>query len=279
MIALAWIELHNSIWIHPKLKALSDALHIDRMLAGAHLIRLWTWAIENLEDECGDLSALDYEDIAAACGWRKSAKKLVEALIASHWLDQSDNRLFIHDWSEYSGGRLSRKRKSDRERKRKERSGQKSHGNSHDCPEDVTRDIDAKLHGSPADVAAHTVTVTVTDNVSHETSCPGKIPDAPEPKSRQPCFDRESAPYKLAFELSRMIHDNNPAAKTQEERDLQRWAKTFDLMIRRDKREPKDIWTLMEFSQQDTFWKTNILSPDALRKQFDRLTLKMRGAA
>lgn len=76
-----------------------------------------------------------------------------------------------------------------------------------------------------------------------------------------------------------MIHDNNPAAKTQEERDLQRWAKAFDLMIRRDKREPKDIWALMEFSQQDTFWKTNILSPDALRKQFDRLTLKMGGAA
>jgi hypothetical protein len=72
-----------------------------------------------------------------------------------------------------------------------------------------------------------------------------------------------------------MIHQNNPSAKKQTENDLQRWAKTFDLTLRRDERTAEQTWTVMKFSQQDPFWKTNILSPDALRKQFDRLTLKM----
>lgn len=280
MIALAWVELHHSIWTHPKVKFLADGLHIDRMLAAAHLIRFWTWAIENVGDENGDISYLECEDIAAACGWRKKAQKLMDALIASHWLDQRDGHLFIHDWADYSGGRLFRKRKSDRERKRKERlpdSSPESEAMSHDCPDDVTRDSDSMSQGSRADVAVHTEQYSI--DVSNETSCPGKIPDVPEPKSGRPCFGHDSPPYKLACELSRMIHENNLAAKAQEERDLQRWAKSFDLMVRRDKRQPKDIWAIMAYSQQDTFWKTNILSPDALRKQFDRLTLKMGGVA
>lgn len=92
----------------------------------------------------------------------------------------------------------------------------------------------------------------------------------------QPVFDHESNPYKLAVYLSSMIHNNNPAAKQQSESDLQRWARDFDLMIRRDKRTAHDIYDVMAWSQQDTFWKSNILSASKLREKYDQLSVKMK---
>lgn len=48
-------------------------------------------------------------------------------------------------------------------------------------------------------------------------------------------------------------------------------------MIReRDKRTDQQIKYLINWSQQDSFWKTNILSPASLRKQFDRLVTKIK---
>jgi hypothetical protein len=256
---LAWIELHNSIWTHPKIKPLAEALNIDRMLAAAYLIRFWTWAIEHIECVDGEITHLSYEDISAAAGWRKSADKFVEALIRSHWFDRKDEKLYIHDWNDFAG-RLIRKRISDRERKR--------NNNSDDIPQEIADNSD----GIPTEFAASTVpNRTIDTNVS---LCPNTNSDENTKKRKTPIFDHESDPYRLAAELSRMIHENNAAAKQQTERDLQRWAKAIELMLRLDKRTAEQAWSVMKFSQQDVFWKSIILSPDNLRKHFDTLTLK-----
>jgi len=84
------------------------------MLAAAHLIRFWTWAIGHIEDERGEITHITFEDIATAAGWRKSPKKFIEALLNARWLDKIDNRLYIHDWNEYAG-KLIRKRIYDRQ--------------------------------------------------------------------------------------------------------------------------------------------------------------------
>ena len=47
------------------------------------------------------------------------------------------------------------------------------------------------------------------------------------------------------------------------------------LMIEQDKRTAEDIKVVIEWCQQDSFWSTNILSADKLRKQFDQLKMKM----
>jgi len=57
--------------------------------------------------------------------------------------------------------------------------------------------------------------------------------------------------------------------------NLQAWAKHIELMIRVDKRDPKEIEELIRWCQQDTFWQNNILSTAKLRKQYDRLALQM----
>lgn len=77
---------------------------------------------------------------------------------------------------------------------------------------------------------------------------------------------------KLSERLRDGILRNNPTAKTPA--DLFKWGKVVDLMIRIDKRTPQQIAAVIDFSQFDSFWKQNVLSMDAVRRQFDRLVIK-----
>lgn len=87
-------------------------------------------------------------------------------------------------------------------------------------------------------------------------------------------FPDDAISMILANELYNLILVNNPDSKKP---NLQKWAKTFDLMLRLDKgRTEQSIRSVMRWSQQDSFWLKNILSPDTLRKKFDQLTLGMK---
>jgi hypothetical protein len=51
------------------------------------------------------------------------------------------------------------------------------------------------------------------------------------------------------------------------------WIETTDRMIRLDGRTPTQIENAIKWCQADDFWRANILSPNALRRQYDRLRL------
>lgn len=87
-------------------------------------------------------------------------------------------------------------------------------------------------------------------------------------------FNEESVEYGLSQYLYQRIKANDPKYK---EPDFQKWAKHIDLMMRMDKREPIEIGRVIQFAQEDDFWKTNILSTEKLRKQYTKLLLKMKG--
>jgi len=53
------------------------------------------------------------------------------------------------------------------------------------------------------------------------------------------------------------------------------WLGEMERLHRIDGRDWDDIEAVMRWSQEDGFWRTNILSPAKLRKQFDQLRLKM----
>lgn len=80
--------------------------------------------------------------------------------------------------------------------------------------------------------------------------------------------------FKLADKLVNLILSNNPKGKTPQ--DITGWAKEIDRMIKIDKRTEIEIASVIEFSQQDNFWKTNILSAGKLREKFDQLYLKSK---
>jgi hypothetical protein len=82
-----------------------------------------------------------------------------------------------------------------------------------------------------------------------------------------PC-DMEAANW-----LFKLIQQNNENAK---EPDFEKWANEFRLMRERDNRTVEQINYLINWSQNDSFWKANILSPAALRKQFDKLIVRVK---
>jgi len=45
-------------------------------------------------------------------------------------------------------------------------------------------------------------------------------------------------------------------------------------MFRKDERTPEEVETIIRFSQEDSFWRSNILSTAKLREKFDQLTDK-----
>lgn len=75
-------------------------------------------------------------------------------------------------------------------------------------------------------------------------------------------------PAEFASLLWSRIQKNNPQAKQP---DLAKWAAEMERTIRIDKREEKAVRFLILWSQENHFWKGNILSPAKLRKHFDTL--------
>jgi len=84
-------------------------------------------------------------------------------------------------------------------------------------------------------------------------------------------FVEDSIEFQLSKKLFDYILVNNPNHK---EPDLQKWAKYIDLMIRLDHRTAEQINDIIIFSQEDSFWKSNILSTEKLRDKFDQLWIK-----
>jgi hypothetical protein len=109
--------------------------------------------MDNLPD--GKLSSLEPEDIADEMMWDGDAAELLNALNETGFVDEVDGDLFIHDWHDYIG-RLLERRKKETERKRNYRR------KSQECPtgqdEDDTRD-----GGGNSTVPYRTNNITTTD--------------------------------------------------------------------------------------------------------------------
>lgn len=82
-------------------------------------------------------------------------------------------------------------------------------------------------------------------------------------------FPLDSNEVILSELLLAHIKNNLPGYKGPD--DIQKWARTMDLILRLDKRKVEEVIEVIEWCQSDTFWKSNILSVESLRKQYDKL--------
>jgi len=93
-------------------------------------------------------------------------------------------------------------------------------------------------------------------------------------KDKSSCSENPKPEFsERAKKLKSLMLQNNPKAKIP--KSLDDWANGVRLMVEQDKRTLEEIDKVIEWSQKDDFWKTNILSMGKLRKQFDQLTMKM----
>lgn len=88
---------------------------------------------------------------------------------------------------------------------------------------------------------------------------------------KQEIYPSDSLPYQLSELLLNKILEHLPGFKKP---DLQKWAWQMEAMLRLDKRDPEEVKTVIHFAQKDAFWRTNILSIEKLRKQYDQLNSK-----
>ncbi|MFC1739145.1 hypothetical protein ACFL1G_08865 [Planctomycetota bacterium] len=87
---------------------------------------------------------------------------------------------------------------------------------------------------------------------------------------------KEYSPTSDEFRLSTLLFEQIRERKSDfKEPNLQKWSIHIDRMIRLDKRAPANIEVVIRWCQQDDFWQNNIISTEKLRRQFDRLELKM----
>ena len=97
-----------------------------------------------------------------------------------------------------------------------------------------------------------------------------------EKKGKNEKKERIHAPSAEAERLATLLLDLLRQRKPDfRQPNLARWARDIDRLIRLDGRDPQRIEAVVRFSQRDPFWQNNILSPDKLRKHFDRLEMQM----
>jgi hypothetical protein len=99
-----------------------------------------------------------------------------------------------------------------------------------------------------------------------------------KPKRQQPTFEQASKPYKSAKYLANEIHTRYPTRPETDERTLQSWAREFDRLNRLDKQDWETIAEVLQFSQEDQFWRANILSGKKFREKFFTLLARMEAS-
>lgn len=173
---MAWIESHQTLGRHPKVEKLAKILKIHKAQAIGHLHLLWWWCLDYAQD--GSLISLTNSDIADAAGWTKQPDLFIEAMLTcgvtrDGFLERSGSGFVIHDWHQYAG-RLIEKRRVDYERLKRFRGATKSsidmrHETGHVTPIDTRSDARSD---TPVDTRFNGVSMSVSDEVTNRTNQP-----------------------------------------------------------------------------------------------------------
>lgn len=119
-----WIESHQSLRNHPKVKKAARLAGISEPEMIGRLHYLWWWALDYAPD--GDLSKYSDDDIESAVDWHGEPGQFVKALIECGFndhcglIEKVKRGRVVHDWYEY-GGKLIEKREMNAERMRAKR--------------------------------------------------------------------------------------------------------------------------------------------------------------
>jgi hypothetical protein len=115
---MAYVEAHQALLTHRKTLRLARLLDLDKYATVGRLMALWWWALDNAQD--GEIAKSDSDILADVMGWDGEPDALVTALVAAGWLESYDDHFLIHDWMEYVG-RLIERRRENAERMRRAR--------------------------------------------------------------------------------------------------------------------------------------------------------------
>jgi hypothetical protein len=167
----------------------------------------------------------------------------------------------------------ARIRKQNQRSRNKQRDMSHSVTPGHECHDIAEAKADTKAEAdTDPNSDVHIQNQIPETSLSEQNGCSDKARFLPCAKSRKELSPEAS---RLAAQLKQAILRNKPDFRiklTQESN----WAVTAQRMIEIDKRDPNEIAELIDWSQNDDFWKANILSMDKLREKFDQLQMKRK---
>jgi hypothetical protein len=82
----------------------------------------------------------------------------------------------------------------------------------------------------------------------------------------------EPGPVALCRRLAELMLANDPKAKVEPE--SKRWLDSARLLVDTDDRHFEEALAVLEWSQADEFWRTNVLSMPTFRKQYAKLRMR-----
>ena len=121
-----WIESHQQLANHPKLKRLARLLGVSKQAAIGFLHLLWWWALD-YAPRGQIIPPFESGDVADAMEYEGDPQEIIDALVSAGFLDRNSDGLVIHDWYDYAGKLLDR-REQDRIRKVEQRKRSKEKG-------------------------------------------------------------------------------------------------------------------------------------------------------
>lgn len=123
------------------------------------------------------------------------------------------------------------------------------------------------------DKVAQTVPQTVAQTVAHKrltNTDSNQTNKNKRPRSKTlRTYAPTERPYQIAEHLYKRIREHQPDLKKP---DLQKWADEVRLAHERDKRAYDKFAKLVDWTQDNDFWRANILSTKKLREKYDVLT-------
>lgn len=118
---MAYIELHQALFDHRKTIVAAEFLDMQEVHLVGHLAALWTWCLDNCPDGVLPESR---RVIARGARWIGDPDQLVSGLLAAGFIEQCpDGRMAVHDWDQY-GGKLIEKRRANAEKQARYRERQ-----------------------------------------------------------------------------------------------------------------------------------------------------------
>jgi hypothetical protein len=88
--------------------------------------------------------------------------------------------------------------------------------------------------------------------------------------------DKKDIPPEVAACAVALLNAIRMTKADAKDPDLDSWGRDMDRMVRLDKREPSVVMAVIEQLPRLHFWSGVVLSPSALRKNFDRIEIEAR---
>jgi len=264
---------------HPKTRRLAKLLGVPLYSAVGVLECLWHFTARHAIR--GDIGRWSDAEIADRVDWpTDDVERLIGALVDAGWLDRDEqHRLIVHDWHDHCDESV---------RKTVKKHGWQFVSRRESVP---VRESFATVPEPFANGREQVPTVPDSQSLSlsQSRSQSQSLLSSPDGDGSKGAKDSNSSSSKgkaapkfseddlrLAHEMFAGIVGLYPDAKPP---NFDRWANALRL-LRSDGRDrtPDQIRATLAWVRADSFWKTNVLSPEKLREKWDTLQVKIREA-